>query len=317
MQPSPTALLCLALALGACSQEGAKPRQVAQNGTLPPVLVTGAPTDPSDPFEATNRRILDLNFKLDDAVFKPVAEGYRAVLGPWPRQRIRNVLDNINEPTVAANRLLQGKPVEAGTSLMRFVINSTLGLGGMFDLASIGGPPKQVADLGQTLALWGVGDGPYMMVPVVGPSNPREFAGMIGNGFLNPLGYPSPLLTNLGRGVAEGVDERERNIETIDELRNGSIDTYARLRSLWQQHRDAELGRTRVSDPDVLDDPGADAPASGVPLAMAVPASATTKATVGPARVVRPVAQRHQRKLAVRKKPGRQVLATYAAGRKG
>jgi len=316
MKPSPAVLLCLALApalvLGACARDGAKPRQVAQNGTLPPVLVTGKPIDPTDPFEATNRRILDLNFQLDDAVFKPVAKAYRAVLGPWPRQRIRNVLDNINEPAVAANRLLQGKPIEAGTSLMRFVINSTLGIGGLFDLEPIGGPPRQVADLGQTLAVWGVGDGPYLMLPIAGPSNPRELGGMIGNGFLNPLGYPSPFLTNLGRGVVEGLDERARNIETIEELRGGSIDTYARLRSLWQQHRDAELGRTTVTEPDVLDDPGADAPTAGVPLAAAGPVAAPA-----PPRAARPVALRHHRKLAVRRKPGRPMLATYQPARKG
>ena len=319
MKPSPTLLrlaLAPALLLGACAQEGAKPHQVAQNGTLPPVVVTGAapgaPTDPTDPFEATNRRILDFNFQLDDAVFKPVARGYRAVLGPWPRQRIRNVLDNINEPAVAANRLLQGRPIEAGTSLMRFVINSTLGVGGLFDLAPIGGPPKQVADLGQTLAVWGVGDGPYLMLPIAGPSNPRELTGMIGNGFLNPLGYPSPFLTNLGRGVVEGLDERARNIETIEELREGSIDPYARLRSLWRQHRDAELGRTTVTEPDVLEDPGADAPAAGVPLAAAAPIAAA-----GPPRAARPVAARHHRELAIRRKPGRPMLATYQPARKG
>ena len=312
MKPSPAALLCLSLALGACARDAAKPRQVAQNGTLPPVVVTGRPTDPTDPFEATNRRILDLNFKLDDAVFKPVAKAYRAVLGPWPRQRIRNVLNNINEPAVAANRLLQGRPVEAGTSFMRFVINTTLGIGGLFDLEPIGGPPRQVADLGQTLAAWGVGDGPYLMLPVVGPSNPRELTGMVGNGFLNPLGYPSPFLTALGRGVAEGVDERERNLETIDELRTGSIDSYARLRSLWRQHRDAELGRTTVTEPDVLDDPGADGPVAGVPLATAAPVAAA-----GSTRVARAAALRHHRKLAVRRKSGRQFLATYPAARKG
>lgn len=245
MKPSPAALLCLALTLGACARETAKPRQLAQAGNLPPVSVVGAPTDPTDPFEATNRRILDLNFKLDDAVFKPLAKTYRAALGPWPRARIRNVLENINEPVVAANRLLQGRPIEAGTSFMRFVINSALGLGGLFDLAPIGGPPKQVADLGQTLATWGVPDGPYLMVPIVGPSNPRDFVGMIGNGFMNPLSYPIPLSANIGRGAWLGLDEREQNIEAIDDLRNNSLDVYARLRSMWRQHRD-EIGRAHV-----------------------------------------------------------------------
>jgi phospholipid-binding lipoprotein MlaA len=309
MKPSPAALLCLALALGACARDAAKPRQVAQAGSVPPVLVTGAPTDPTDPFEATNRRILDLNFKLDDAVFKPVAKGYRAVLGPWPRQRIRNVLENINEPAVAANRLLQGKPIEAATSFMRFVINSTLGVGGMFDLESIGGPPKQIADLGQTLAVWGVGDGPYLMLPFAGPSNPRELTGLIGNGFLNPLGYPSPFLASLGRGVALGLDERERNIESIEDLRSSSIDTYARLRSLWRQHRDAELGRTTVSEPDVLDDPGEAAPAAGVPLAAA------PMPVARPPRTARKPVAHQQRKWAARRKPVVRMAVTRPATR--
>ncbi|MFC7476220.1 VacJ family lipoprotein [Dankookia sp. GCM10030260] len=309
MKPSPAALLCLALAMGGCAGDAAKPRQVAQAGTLPAVVVTGRPTDPTDPFEATNRRILDFNFKLDDAVFKPVAKGYRAALGPWPRQRIRNVLDNINEPAVAANRLLQGRPVAAATSFMRFVLNSTLGVGGLFDLEPIGGPPRQVADLGQTLAVWGLGDGPYLMLPVVGPSNPRELTGMIGNGFLNPLGYPSPFLTAIGRGVAEGLDERERNIEAIEELRSGSIDPYARLRSLWRQHRDAELGRTSVAEPDVLEDPGEAAPAVGVPLAAA------PQPVARPPRTARRPAVHQHRKWATRKKPAVRVATTRPATR--
>lgn len=223
--------------------------------------VASQPTDPSDPFEVTNRRILAFNFTMDDALFKPVAEGYRAVLGPWPRARIHNVLENINEPVVAANRLLQGRPIEAGTSFMRFVINTTLGIGGMFDLAPIGGPPKQIADFGQTLAHWGLPDGPYLMVPMIGPSNPRDFAGMVADGFINPLSYTMSVGANLGILAGTGLDQRERNIEAIDELRSGSLDVYARLRSLWRQNRDAELGRATEMDPELLEDPGATAPA--------------------------------------------------------
>ncbi|WP_431266743.1 hypothetical protein [Dankookia sp. P2] len=138
---------------------------------------------------------------------------------------------------------------------------------------------------------------------------------MIGNGFLNPLGYPSPFLTAVGRGVAEGIDERERNLETIEDLRSGSIDVYARLRSLWRQHRDAELGRTTVAEPDVLDDPGAEPTAAGVPLAAA-PAAAPV-AAASPPRTARPAAVRHHRKLAVRRKTARPVLANYQPARKG
>ncbi|RAI59639.1 MlaA family lipoprotein [Roseicella frigidaeris] len=264
MTPPPAALLSLALLLAGCAQQAGprhqadRPQQVAQASETPPVIVTDRPIDPADPFEATNRRILAFNFTMDDALFKPIAEGYRAVLGPWPRARIHNVLENINEPVVTANRLLQGKPIEAGTSFMRFVINTTLGLGGLFDLAPIGGPPKQLADFGQTLANWGLPDGPYLMVPMIGPSTPRDFAGMVADGFINPLSYTMPVGANLGRTGMEGLDQRERSIEALDELRSGSLDVYARLRSLWRQNRDAELGRE--SEPDLLEDPGAPAP---------------------------------------------------------
>ena len=124
------------------------------------------------------------------------------------RTRIRNVLRNLNEPAAAANSLLQGRPLEFAQTTLRFVFNSTAGIGGMFDLAQFGGPPRVKRDFGETLYVWGLPDGPYLMVPVLGPSNPRELTGTITNGFLNPLNYFIPLGPNLGRSVVEGVDER-------------------------------------------------------------------------------------------------------------
>jgi len=216
-----------------------------------------APTDPRDPFEATNRDILELNLKVDRAVLRPVAVFYRDNVGNWTRTRIRNVLENIQEPRIAINHLLQGKPVAAGTSTMRFLINSIGGVGGMFDLAEIGGPAKTDADFGQTLFVWGVKDGPFLMVPITGPSNPRDLAGTIVDGFLNPIGYLTPTGTLIGASVGRGIDQRAENIETIDELQASSIDFYARLRSLSQQLRDRQLGRTSSDggNLDVLDDP--------------------------------------------------------------
>ncbi|MBV1796304.1 VacJ family lipoprotein [Siccirubricoccus sp. G192] len=244
--------LLLALLLPACA------------GTRQADAVAGAtpaPTSRTDPLENTNRRIFDLNLTLDDAVIRPMAVLYRESLGSWTRTRIRNVLDNMAEPAVAANNLLQARPLAAGQSVMRFAINSTLGLGGMFDLAEIGGPPRQVQDFGITLHHWGLPDGPYLMVPVLGPSTPRELAGSIGNGFLNPVGWLLPIGVNLGAVAAWGLTERERNIETVDEIRNSSLDFYARLRSLWRQHRDAELGEVPAEEPEILEDPGQAAPA--------------------------------------------------------
>lgn len=215
------------------------------------------PTAPGDPFEATNRRILDFNFKVDDAIYRPAAEFYRRAVGPWTRRRVRNALDNLNEPKVAANALLQGRPVAAGTSVMRFAVNSTLGLGGLFDLEPIGGPPRQEIGLGQTLYAWGLPDGPYLMLPFAGPFTPRDLVGDVGDGFMNPLNWLLPFGANAGRLVTFGLDERERNIEALDEIRTNSLDPYARLRSLWRQNRDTELGRTTAEMPEVLDDPGA------------------------------------------------------------
>jgi phospholipid-binding lipoprotein MlaA len=252
--PRPVALihalaLAVAVLLSACAARPNRPQAAAST----------APTAPGDPFEATNRRVLDFNWKVDDAIYRPAAKFYRKTLGPWTRTRVRNVLRNLQEPSVTANALLQGRPVEAGTSFMRFAVNSTLGLGGLFDLKSIGGPPRQTIDFGQTLYTWSLPDGPYLMLPFAGPFTPRELVGSIGDGLANPLTWALPLGANLGRTVAFGLDEREQNIESLDEIRNNSLDPYARLRSLWRQNRDAELGRATAETPEVLDDPGADA----------------------------------------------------------
>jgi len=264
----PYALL-LVLLVSACAGSGPgaggqaadsrSPR--TSNAAARPAAATtpAAAAGPGDPFEAANRRIFDVNLRLDDAVLRPAAVLYRRNVGRWTRVRIRNFLENLSEPAVAANALLQARPLAAGQSVMRFAVNSTLGLGGLFDLEHVGGPPRQVLDFGQTLYRWGVPDGPYLMVPVTGPSTPRDFAGTIGNGFLNPIGWVLPFGYSAGRTVVYGLDERERNIEALDEVRNGSLDVYARLRSLWRQHRDAELGRTTSEGEglDILEDPEA------------------------------------------------------------
>lgn len=242
-----SALALVAALLSAC----------AGRPSAPPATATVASTAPGDPFEPANRDILDFNFKVDDAIYRPVTDLYRRAVGPWTRTRVRNVLLNLKEPAVAANALLQARPVDAGTSFMRFAVNSTLGLGGMFDLEPIGGPPRQAIDLDQTLYSWGLPDGPYLMVPFVGPSTPRALAGTVGDGLMNPVTWALPFGANVGRALTYGLDERERNGEALNEIRTNSLDPYARLRSLWRQNRDAQLGRAAGQTPEVLDDPGA------------------------------------------------------------
>ena len=243
-------MLCVALLASLLAGCAADPSQPASANLA---------NDPTDPYEGLNRQVLDVNLALDDAVLRPVGMAYREALGPWPRLRIRNFLLNIEEPTVFVNNVLQGRLEDAGDIAVRFAVNSTLGGAGFWDVATdLAGTPRQQRDFGQTLYSWGVPDGPYLMVPILGPSNPRDFVGNVANGFLNPIGWFLPIYANLGRGAVAGVDEREQNIEALDELRKGSLDFYARLRSVWRQHRSGQLGRTSAEsdNPDVLDDPG-------------------------------------------------------------
>jgi len=223
-----------------------------------PATADAAP-ESNDPHERLNRQVLGVNLAIDDAVLRPAAMAYRDTLGPWPRTRIRNFFNNIEEPTVLVNNLLQGRLEDAGDIAVRFTLNSTLGGAGFWDVATdLAGTPRQQRDFGQTLYRWGIPDGPYLIVPILGPSNPRDFVGTVANGFLNPISWFLPIYANIGRGAVSGLDEREQNIEALDDLRRGSLDFYARLRSVYGQYRDGQLGRTRAdsSNPDVLDDPG-------------------------------------------------------------
>jgi phospholipid-binding lipoprotein MlaA len=237
-------LLALSLSLGACATRGADGEAAAT---------------PGDPLESVNRDILDANLAVDDAVLRPVALGYREVVPEFARRRIRNALDNISEPRVLANNLLQGRFLDAGHTTMRFFFNSTIGLGGLFDVATDFGIARRTGDFGQTLHAWGVEDGAYLMLPLAGPSNTRDTVGLVADGFINPIGWLLPFEGNIARSVVDGVDLREQNIEGLDALRSGSLDFYARLRSVWQQRRNAELGRVDDGGDrlDVLEDPGA------------------------------------------------------------
>jgi len=244
------------------------------------VLTLGAcatpPTDPvaraefektNDPFEPMNREILDFNLFVDRILFKPLAQTYRTVVPQYPRDRMRNFLDNLNEPVIFVNDTLQGEFSRAHTTFARFLFNTTFGLGGLWDQASKIGLEKQTGDFGQTLYSWGVPDGPYLVLPILGPSNPRDAIGIAVDSYIDPFKYVA--LNNgshnagLYRWIATGVDERSRNIESFDEIQRNALDFYAQLRSLWRQHRAAELRHGEpgpIENEDPYTDPGAKKP---------------------------------------------------------
>jgi phospholipid-binding lipoprotein MlaA len=218
---------------------------------------------PDDPLEPLNRAVFEVNSGLDKAFIKPVAEAYRQIVPQFARDRIRSVIDNLTEPRILVNDLLQGRADAAGITLGRFVINTTAGLAGMFDPATQQGLPKQSGDFGQTLYTWGVSDGPYLVLLLFGPSNLRDAVGLGVDLFTTPPGVFVPghagVVTGVVVGTVDGMDLRSRNIESLDEIIASAVDYYARLKSIAQQRRQAELREARGLAPEApqeLIDPG-------------------------------------------------------------
>ena len=209
----------------------------------------------NDPLEPMNRYFFELNFAADELLFKPIAGWYYVGLPNFAQDGVRNVLRNVHSPVVLANDLFQGETDRAGVTAERFLVNSTMGLGGLFDIASRMGLDYHDEDFGQTLAVAGVGEGPYLMLPLLGPSNPRDAAGMAVDMLFDPLTYIGMFAVSnidLGASVLQGIDTRARNLKTLDEIRKGSLDYYATIRSLYRQRRNDEINNSR-SPADGLD----------------------------------------------------------------
>lgn len=226
------------VALGACATRPAPGDQVALEEYR----------EANDPLEPGNRFFYRINDGLDTYVLRPVAVAYRSVVPGAVRRPIHNVLANVSSPVVFANDVLQAKSRRAGTSMMRFLINSTAGIGGLFDVASDLGYPEHDADFGVTLALWGVGPEPFLFLPVLGPSNPRDAAGFGADFALDPLTYASfggSAALGYSRFGLGAVDARERNIDTVDSIKKTALDPYATFRSLYRQNRASEIDKVR------------------------------------------------------------------------
>ncbi|MEI9886216.1 MAG: VacJ family lipoprotein [Rhizomicrobium sp.] len=223
------------------------------------VSLAGCATDPSgqnDPYEQTNRSIFAFDQGFDHAVARPIAVGYNAVIPGPARRSIHNILSNLDSPVILANDLLQGETDRAGQTIGRAVVNSTLGLGGLVDVAGKMGLPGHDEDFGQTLAVWGAGEGPYLVLPFAGPSNPRDVVGLGGDIALDPFTYMKwhnstfHQLLRAGVGV---IDLRARNVDSLDQIERTSVDLYATTRSLYRQHRNAEI-RNGAPDTENLPD---------------------------------------------------------------
>ena len=219
----------------------------------------------NDPLEPMNRAVFNANDAIDTAILRPISEGYRAVVPQFVRDRIRAFIDNLQEPRIFVNDMLQLRINAAGFTFARFYVNSTLGLGGLFDIASENGLARQTGDFGQTLAVWGVDGGPYLVLPLFGPSNFRDAFGLAVDLYTTP---PAHLIAGttgtwitVGTYVVSGIDLRSRNIETLEQIKANALDYYAQFRSIARQYRDGQIRAARglAEQPDDLVDPGAPA----------------------------------------------------------
>lgn len=260
-------------ASGASSPELVDP--LADPATAPagPATVQVDGRTPGDPLEKFNRSMFRRHQKFDRSILRPAAMGYKHVVPKPARDGIRNVFSNIGEPLVFLNFLLQLKIGKAVETLTRFAINSSLGIGGLFDLAKTPdiGLPHRPNGLGDTLGFYGVKPGPYLFLPFVGPTTLRDLIGGQGEGLILPLAVGKPfdrLYYQIPRGVLTGLDRRAEADAELKALFDGAIDPYATLRSVYLQDRQGEIdhlkghGRRAVDAPE-LGEPLADPAGTG------------------------------------------------------
>lgn len=205
----------------------------------------------NDPIEPLNRYFFDVNMAMDDILLRPAAEIYHGALPDKVQDSVHNFLENLSQPIYFINNIAQGKLDRAGDNMGSFFANTLLGIGGLFDIAGLETPKE---DFGQTLAIWGASEGPYLMVPVFGPYNSRHAVGDVTDYVIDPIrwmaknndwdGLPAT------RFVVGGIDSRSRVLDTLDDIEKNSIDFYATIRSLYRQNR-----VSLISDGDI--DPSA------------------------------------------------------------
>lgn len=214
-----------------------------------------------DPFEDWNRGVYAFNDGVDQAALEPVARGYRAVTNEPVRDGVSNFLTNLNQPIVFANTVLQGKPLASFDTATRFFVNSTIGVAGLFDVATALDVPEHREDFGQTLGTWGVPNGPYIVLPLLGASNLRDTVGFGVDNAFDPLNYATfegDTAFRAGRQVVNVISIRENVIEAVEILRD-QPEPYVALRRNYTQQRSAAIRDGREQEDPFKDLPDFDA----------------------------------------------------------
>jgi len=214
-----------------------------------------------DPYEETNRSIHAFNVALDRNVLKPVSEGYDFITPATIQLMVGNGLEHLRQPINMANHFLQGEPMSGLQSLGRIAVNTLVGMGGLLDPATEFGLRNEGTDFGVTLGKWGVESGPYLILPFLGPSTPRDLGGLVVDRAFSPQTYftYAPDVTvgdsiSSGITVATVIDGRNRNADLIDEVLYESLDSYVALRSVYLQRRNAKIGNGEDTLPSIFDE---------------------------------------------------------------
>jgi phospholipid-binding lipoprotein MlaA len=231
--------------------------------------------DARDPWERVNRATYRFNDRLDKAVVRPVARGYRKATPSFVQTGIRNFFDNVDTPVVMVNDLLQGQFRAFASDTGRLLMNTTLGIGGLWDPATAAGLDKNDRDFGQTLGKWGVKKGPYVVVPFLGPSDVRDVFGKVADTYTTPRTYLHNTYWRYGLWVTEKIDARSRFLDT-DRLLDSAYDPYAFMRNAYLQHRDFKVsGGQSASEEEqeqkMLEEAGEEAPAQPAPPPQSQP----------------------------------------------
>ncbi len=212
----------------------------------------------SDPLEPVNRVLFAIHDGVDIVALRPVAYIYNRAFPQFVRNGVSNFLSNLASPITFVNDILQGEIDRAGTTLVRFLINTTVGFGGVGDAAAMMGHAPHYEDFGQTMAVWGIGTGPYLFVPIIGPTTLRHAVGRVVDTALSPwtwLLYNEPTYIALIPAGVTLLSARSENLEALDNLRETSPDYYASIRNLYFQNRNYEInnGNTLEDLEDIPD----------------------------------------------------------------
>lgn len=229
------------------------------------ILLTGCATEPpsaaalaqNDPYEQTNRQTLAFNGKVDRYFVIPTVGLYFVLVPNGGRRAVHNFLNNLTKPTTFVNDLLQGEVTRGSQTVARFLVNTTVGLGGFWDVATRWGMPDHGEDFGQTLAVWGMDEGPYVMLPFFGPSNPRDASGLAVDAAIDPTNFvhfKQHLWWAAGREYFTVLDLRAQTYQTVQGIQRSSVDYYASLRSLYRQLRAKEIRNGRPAQSGDLPD---------------------------------------------------------------